>query len=117
MSGLIHDVPMLLGLLARGTFAEHVNGQLETLLKALEESTSDSSKGSLTITLEFKHELGRTDVAATSKVKPPETAKFMKTPFWIVDGKLSVQHPHQIDMFGGPRGVPRRMDDDDAMAG
>ncbi len=100
---VIRSYTETVGLLARGEFASRIDEEMSKLLDAFETMSADSGKGTIDVKLEFKFELGRIDVAATFKVKLPETDKFMKTPFWIVDGALSVQHPNQHDMFSSPR--------------
>ena len=47
------------------------------------------------------------DVAGV-KSKLPEDKAFSETPFWTLDGGLSVQHPSQTDMFAGPRDAAER---------
>lgn len=102
---VIRSYTETVGLLSRGEFARRIDEEIAKLLEAFENMTADSGKGTLDVKLEFKYELGRIDVAASFKVKSPETDRFMKTPFWIVDGALSVQHPNQHDMFSGPRTI------------
>jgi hypothetical protein len=36
----------------------------------------------------------------------------MKTPFWTIEGQLSVEHPNQIDMFPA-RGASQRDEETD----
>jgi len=95
----------MLGLLSRGDFSRHLDQKMEEALEALEACPADKCKAELTIKITFDYELGRIDVKGEAKSKLPDTAKFMKTPFWTIDGALSVEHPNQIDMF--PRGVAR----------
>lgn len=104
MSRVIRSYTETVGLLSRGDFARRLDEELTKLLETFENMTADTGKGSIAVKIEFKYELGRIDINPTFKVTPPEHDRFMKTPFWIVDGALSVQHPSQIDMFG-PRTI------------
>jgi hypothetical protein len=104
---LIHKYTETVALLSRGEFAQSLDRKIAELIEAFEAMNADSGKATLEVKLEFKYELGRIDVAATAKIKLPETERFMKTPFWVHDGALSVQHPSQIDMFSGPRTIDR----------
>lgn len=101
---LIRSYTETVGLLARGDLARRLDEEMEKILTAFEAMTAESGKGSLTLALDFKYELGRVDVAATFKTKLPETDRFVKTPFWVIEGQLSTQHPNQADMFG-PRTI------------
>lgn len=103
----------LIGLLSRGDFARHLDSQMEQAIAALEECPADKCKAEITVKITLDYELGRIDVKGESKVKLPDTVKFMKTPFWAVDGQLSVEHPSQIDMFAA-RSVATREAEDEA---
>lgn len=104
MPRLIRSYCETVGLLSRGEFARRLDEELRKLFDAFETMPTDRGKASLTVDLTFKFELGRVDVEAKFKAKPPETDRFMKTPFWLVDNALSVEHPSQLDMFK-PRAV------------
>lgn len=89
----------MLGLLSRGRFVEKCDEHLANALQTLE--TLPGEKGSATITMQItvNFESGRLDIKPTIKSKLPEEKGFNGTPFWAVDGALSVQHPSQTDMF------------------
>lgn len=116
MSRMIRSFAEMLGLISGGDFRAHVDRQLQEALIALEESPNDKCKAEITVKIVLEYELGRVDIKPECKVKLPESAKFIKTPFWVIDGELSTQHPKQIDMFT-PRGVPGRADEAEAAAG
>lgn len=116
MSRMIRSFTEMLGLISGGAFKRHLDEQLAEVLIALEDAPSDKCKAEITVKVVFDFELGRIDIKPESKMKLPETAKFIKTPFWIHEGELSVQHPNQIDMFN-PRAVPTRADDAETAAG
>lgn len=117
MSRVVRSFREMLGLLSRGDFSRKLDEELTTAIEALETMPADSGKAKITVEIEFKYELGRIDISPVVKTKLPETARFMKTPFWAVEGSLSVQHPSQIDMFN-TRIVNQANDaDDDSVAG
>ncbi|HEV2502357.1 MAG TPA: hypothetical protein VGV39_04745 [Mesorhizobium sp.] len=89
----------MIGLLSRGDFDRHCNTLLTEAIHAVENCPADKCKAEITVKITLDYELGRIDIKADAKSKLPDTTKFMKTPFWAVDGQLSVEHPSQIDMF------------------
>lgn len=99
MSRVLRTFREMLGLLSRGEFSRHLDEKMDEAIQALEACPSDKCKAEITVKITFEYELGRIDVKGETKVKLPDTAKFMKTPFWSIDGQLSVEHPNQIDMF------------------
>jgi hypothetical protein len=99
MSRLLRSFTQMVGLLSRGDFGRHLDEQMAEAIEALETCPADKCKAEITVKIVFDYELGRIDVKGESKVKLPETARFMKTPFWAIEGQLSVEHPSQIDMF------------------
>ena len=113
MSRMLRSFREMLGLVSRGEFSRHLDEKLNEALTALEECPSDKCKAEITVKVVLDYELGRIDIKPEAKVKLPETAKFVKTPFWVIDGQLSVEHPNQIDMFS-TRSVAARDEDDDA---
>lgn len=96
---VLRSFRQMIGLLSRGDFSRHCDKLLTEAIEALEASPADKCKAEITVKVTFEYELGRIDVKAEAKSKLPDTVKFMKTPFWSIDGALSVEHPNQIDMF------------------
>lgn len=120
MSRVLRTFREMLGLMSRGDFSHHLDEKLTEAIAALENCPADKCKAEITVKITLDYELGRIDVKGEAKSKLPETAKFMKTPFWAVDGLLSVEHPSQIDMFAtravGGRAASGDIDDDDVHA-
>jgi hypothetical protein len=114
MSRVLRSFREMIGLLSRGDFSKHLDQQMTEAVDALEACPADKCKAEITVKITLEYELGRIDIKAESKSKLPETVKFMKTPFWAIDGMLSVEHPNQIDMFGSPRAATPERDDDEA---
>ncbi|TIR00851.1 hypothetical protein [Mesorhizobium sp.] len=109
---VLRSFRQMIGLLSRGDFARHCDKLLGEAIEALEACPADKCKAEITVKVTFDYELGRIDVKAEAKSKLPDTVKFMKTPFWSIDGQLSVEHPNQIDMFPA-RKVHDSADDDE----
>lgn len=112
MSRMLRTFREMLGLVSRGDFSRHLDQQMAEVLNALEACPADKCKAEITVKIVFEYELGRIDIKPDAKVKLPDTAKFVRTPFWAIDGQLSVEHPSQIDMFATPRPVAGRPRDD-----
>jgi hypothetical protein len=108
MSRVLRTFREMLGLLSRGDFSRHCDKLLNEAILAVEECPADKCKAEITIKITLDYELGRIDIKADAKSKLPDTVKFMKTPFWTIDGQLSVEHPNQIDMFRAPRAAASR---------
>jgi len=105
---IIRSVFQALGLSNRGRFEEKANAEMQRLIEALQEHPEEKAKGSLTLTIDFVKLGDRIDMKPSVKAKLPEEKGFQSTPFWVVEGGLSVQHPSQTDMFGGPSEVSER---------
>ncbi|MBX3751932.1 MAG: hypothetical protein KF897_17775 [Opitutaceae bacterium] len=99
MSRVLRSFREMLGLVSSGSFSRHLDERLAEAIDALEQCPADKCKASITVTVTLDYELGRIDIKPEVKVKLPDTAKFVKTPFWAIDGQLSLEHPNQIDMF------------------
>lgn len=89
----------MLGLLNRGRFVEKLDDHLSDALSTLEALPNEKGTATITVAITISFEGGRLDIKPTVKSKLPEEKAFSGTPFWAVDGALSVQHPSQTDMF------------------
>lgn len=89
----------VLGLLNRGRFVEKVDEHLAHAFETLEALPEEKGTATVTVTLTVAYDSGRYDVRPAVKSKLPEEKAFNGTPFWGVEGGLSVQHPSQADMF------------------
>lgn len=103
----------MLALLSRGRFIEKLDEHLNTALETLEAIPSEKGSATITLAVTLNYDSGRIDIKPAVKSKLPEEKAFSGTPFWAVDGALSVQHPSQIDMFAGPRDAEMRQRDRD----
>lgn len=110
----IRSVTEILGLLSRGRFAERLDEELEKCIAALENLPEEKGSASIEITLALNFQNGRLDIRPKVNGKLPKEKAFSDTPFWTLDGALSVQHPSQIDMFAGPREAGDRRERDTA---
>ncbi|CAN7319501.1 hypothetical protein LJR009_001628 [Bosea sp. LjRoot9] len=89
----------MLGLLNRGRFVEKCDEHLAKAMAELEALPAEKGSATITVAITLNFESGRLDIKPAIKSKLPEEKGFNGTPFWAVDGALSVQHPSQSDMF------------------
>ena len=102
---LIQDFATVLRLHSRGRFLAKIDDKLREAIVALEEHPDDAAKATLTVTIDIVKMQDRRDIKPKVTVKLPEEKGFGPMTLFAVDGGLSVEHPNQIDMFAGPRGV------------
>lgn len=93
---------------SRGRFRDKVDAELLRVIEALEAHPDDRAKAQLTVVFDMTYLNGRLDIKPSVRAKLPEDKGFPATPFWIVDGALSLEHPSQTDMFDGPRDAESR---------
>jgi hypothetical protein len=98
----------MLGLLNRGRFIEKCDEHLTEAINHLEALPGEKGTAKLTLEVTVVFDTGRVDIKPSIKSKLPEEKAFSETPFWTIEGGLSVQHPSQIDMFAGPRDATER---------
>lgn len=108
-SRCIRSFTETLGFLNRGRFSEKCDEHLQRAIEELQNSTAEKGVATVTVTLTIAYDQERIEVKPSIKSKLPEEKGFTGTPFWALDGGLSVQHPSQADMFG-PRDVTPRRD-------
>lgn len=109
MSRTIRSFVEMLGLLSRGRFCERLDEELTEAIAALEALPNEKGSATISVDISLHFQNGRLDIKPKVKAKLPEAAAFTDTPFWTFEGGLSVQHPSQIDMFGGPRDAGERL--------
>ena len=99
----------ILGHLERGDLAKDYAAEIHTVLEAL--SHVDDGSGSVTLKIKFavKGEMVSAKAEITSTV--PKKPRRSTSLFLTGDGRLSLQHPQQIPMFGESRS--RRADIED----
>lgn len=95
----IRSFVAMLGLLNRGRFVEKCDEHLAKAMAELEALPNEKGTATITLGITINFESGRLDIKPSVKSKLPEEKGFNGTPFWAVDGALSVQHPSQTDMF------------------
>lgn len=89
----------MLGLLDRGNFERACDEALAEAFRSLEALPKEQGTAKITIDLTVAYDSGRVDIQPVIKSKLPEGQAFGRTPFWMLDGALSTQHPNQTDMF------------------
>lgn len=114
MSRTIHSFTDMLALLSRGKFVEKCDEHLQNAISTLEALPDESGKVTITMTVDVIYLSGRVDIRPAIKSKLPEEKGFNGTPFWSLEGGLSVQHPSQADMFAGPRDAAERRNQESA---
>jgi hypothetical protein len=102
---VIREFATVLNLLSRGRFVEKIDEKLAEAMTALNAHPDDKAKASVTLTFEFTRVQERVGIKPSIKLKLPEEKGFAETVMFAVEDGLSLQHPSQIDMFSGPRGV------------
>jgi hypothetical protein len=89
----------LVGLLDRGNFERACDEALGHAFDTLSALPKEEGVAKVTVELTIAYNSGRVDVQPVVKSKLPEGLAFGRTPFWMLDGALSTQHPNQSDMF------------------
>jgi hypothetical protein len=99
----------ILGAMERGDLAKDFAIAVHNVLGALAEAEEGKAKVVLTLNFAAKDEFVQIKGEITEKVpaKKRKTSNF----FMTGDGRLSLQHPNQVDMFNGD-GPRRRADVD-----
>jgi len=104
----------MLGLLSRGRFTEKLDEEMRETIAHLEGLPNEKGKATITVSFQLSYQSGRLDIKPECKVKLPEGQGFTETPFWTVEGELSVQHPSQSDMFAAREVSARERDEQTA---
>lgn len=89
----------LLQMLDRGEFDRACNDALAQAIAHLESLPKGQGTAKIMIELSIAYQDGRVDLQPILKSKLPEGQAFGRTPMWVHEGALSVQHPNQVDMF------------------
>lgn len=105
----IRDFNTLTSMVGRGAAMGEVNEKLadviETLANLSAEQPKKKVKGSVSLTVEIAVQNGIATISVASAAKKPKEDP-RETVLWLTsDGQLVNEHPSQIDMFKGPRGV------------
>jgi hypothetical protein len=111
---LINSFPEIMGVFGREDVLGKLNEHLSNALAAIDDADGEKAKASVTMEITFRRDGDRVGIAPVIKSKLPEERGFSGTTAWLVDGKISLQHPSQIDMFSGPRDAVERQRDRDA---
>lgn len=106
--GIIHDFLQAIGLIGRGRTHEKLNDEMARLIQAMQDHPEDKASGSITLTMKFTKLVDRIDLQPEIKTVLPKEKGLASATFWPAEGGLSVEHPSQHDMFGGPRETSSR---------
>jgi hypothetical protein len=111
MTRLIDSYPEIMSVFGREDVNGKLNEYLREALEALEDAPGDKAKATVTLEMNFTRDGDKISIVPSVKSKLPPAPGFRGTTCWLVDGKISVQHPSQLDMFTGPREVAPRTRD------
>lgn len=105
----IRDSSTIIGTLEQGEAVQKLSREITETLMDLKEQTGDRPgvkiKGSVTLKINIEVKDGTAILSAEVSSKRPKPVPGT-TFFWVLDdGSLSMDHPSQTDMFGGPREV------------
>lgn len=108
---IIPNSQALIGMLEGGELNADLTAKTEEALTELltlsNENPKAKHKGKLTLVMDFEVHSGMVTISCDIATKTPKRPR-RSTAYWITDGgKLSTEHPHQHDMFGGPRDLDR----------
>lgn len=102
---LVRRFSEVVSLIDRGKLETACNEAMREALTALSERPDQKGKATIKLELEVSLQGELTQIKPKLTVKLPEGGAFAPLVVWQHEGALSLQHPSQIDMFGGPRPV------------
>jgi hypothetical protein len=106
---IIRTPDVLLGTLERGQLVQDFQTSIdEVLAKLAVLGERGKAKGSVALKIDFTVEDSVTEIKAAIIAKTPQADRPKTVLFVTPDGRLSTDHPKQIDMFAGPRDVATR---------
>lgn len=91
----------ILGSLEKGDLSKDFNAGIHDVLREL--ASLDSGSGGVTLKLKFQNKGEMVIVKSTVEVTLPKKERRTSNYFLTGDGRLSLQHPGQIDIFEGRR--------------
>lgn len=100
---ILKSTEEIIGALERGDFAKDFNAEFHKLLQALAELDAGSGSVSLKLKVTSKGEM--VSIKSTIDTTLPKKERRSSNFFITGDGRLSLQHPDQVDM-----GFDRRRD-------
>lgn len=108
----IRDAQTIIGTLESGEVSAELGRQITDALSKLKEIAGDrakvKAKGSVSLILKLEVESGTATITAEIAQKLPKPVRGSSF-FWVLDdGALSLEHPQQMSMFGGPSAIDRR---------
>jgi len=104
---VIHDFATVLGLLSRGRLLERLDEKLAEALAALDRTPDEKTKAQITLTIELVRVQERVELKPVVKLKLPDEKGLPSSTLFAFEDGLSLEHPQQLDMFGGPRPVDK----------
>jgi hypothetical protein len=87
----------IIGHMERGDFAKDAASAFQEVLQALHEQ--EGGNGSVTLKFKMSAKADMVTIATTIDTSIPKRARKTSNAFITSDGRLSLQHPAQVDMF------------------
>jgi hypothetical protein len=98
---ILKTLDEIIGHMERGDFAKDAAVAFQEVLTALHEQ--DGGSGAVTLKFKFKAKGEMTSIVTSIDTTIPKRERKTSTAFITGDGRLSLQHPDQVDMFAGRR--------------
>lgn len=98
---ILKTLDEIIGHMERGEFAKDAAEAFREVLTALHEQ--DGGSGSVTLKFKFEAKGEMTSISTQIDTTIPKRERKTSNAFITADGRLSLRHPDQIDMFAGSR--------------
>ena len=93
---ILKSTEEIIGSLERGQFAQDFNAEFHKVLQAV--ADQDSGTGTVTLKLKITGKDDLVSIASSITTKLPEKPRRTTNLFLTGDGRLSTQHPDQVNM-------------------
>lgn len=107
---ILNSTDEIMGALERGELSKDLSTEFQKVLAALVEN--DGGNGSITLKLKIQAKGEMVSIKAKLDSTTPQRERRTSTFFVTGDGRLSLQHPAQVDMFAGRRREAEDVDHD-----
>jgi hypothetical protein len=98
---ILNTIDEIMGHMERGDFGKDAVVAFREVLTALHEQ--DGGAGAVTLKFKFKGKGQMVSIATSIDTTIPKRERKTSTAFITADGRLSLQHPDQVDMFADRR--------------
>ncbi|MDQ0349768.1 hypothetical protein [Ancylobacter vacuolatus] len=107
---IVHDGLQIVGMVDDGDLAAELSAEILRVNAAIKERAGQKgkAKGTVTLVLNLEQEGGILAITGDIKVALPKKKRGASMYWVMTDGAISTEHPQQMNMFSGPRGVNAR---------